>query len=183
MTKTNFNDSAVDDVVMHRCKMLSAAHMNSVFTRVTATECEITKTSFYEDVSFSDSNLRRNHFRQSMLREVPFVNVDLSESTFEQTDMSLADLQQCRLRRIKTPQAMFVRANLDMADLSDSNLMQGSFQKARFIGANLSGCNFFRADMSETMLDGSTKTDRAYVHRTRLAPFHDGVNRMDGPEQ
>ncbi|MVW77738.1 DUF2169 family type VI secretion system accessory protein [Bordetella sp. 02P26C-1] len=182
LQKSNFNDSSLNDVAIHRTKMLSAAHMNSAFAQVAITECEITKTSFYEDVSFNDCELTRNHFRQSMLREVSFVNVDFSESVFEQTDLSLANLQRCRLRRIKTPQAMFIRANLDMADLSGSNLMHGSFQKARFIGANLSDCNLFRADMSETVLDASTRTDRAYVHRTRLAPFHDGGHRMDGRE-
>lgn len=178
LEKLNFEDSVVADWVAIGVSISGGANMNSSFTRVEITRSTFEKTTFFEDVVFHDSVLKDNHFRQTMFREVPFYNVDFSGSTFEQSDFSQADLRKCRLRKISAPQSMFMRTNFDMADLSGSNLMYGSFQKSSFIGANLSDCNFFRADMSESILDDSTRTDNAYVHRTRLAPFHDGVNRM-----
>ena len=180
LVKTDVNDSSMNSVVMRDTSITNGTYMNTEFNGVEITGSKFGKTTFFEDVAFHDSTLTGNYFRQTMFREVPFSNVDFSESTFEQCDFSLANLQRCRLRNIRAPQSMFARTNLDMADLSGSNLMYCSFQKSSFIGANLSNCNFFRADMSETILDDSTRTDSAYVHRTRLAPFYDGVNRMSG---
>ncbi|MCD0501505.1 DUF2169 family type VI secretion system accessory protein [Bordetella petrii] len=177
LEKVTFDDSVIEEVAIRNASIASAICTNTSFTRVEITGCKFGKSTFSEDVSFHDSVLTDNHYIHSMFREVVFKSVDLSGTVFEQCDLSLANFQKCRLQNIRVPQSMCVRVNFDMADLSGSNLMHGIFQKSSFIGANLSGCNFFRADMSETLLDSSTRTDNAYVHRTRLAPFREGVNR------
>ncbi|WP_459617465.1 DUF2169 family type VI secretion system accessory protein [Bordetella sp. 2513F-2] len=174
LDKVSFERSRLDNLHIANSVIGACAALETAFLGWRLTGSLVGKCVFMEDVVFVDCALCDNHFRQTLFREIRFENASFQGSTFEQCDFSQACLTGCDLRRIETPQSLFVRANLDMADLSGSNLMQGNFQKASFVGANLSGCNLFRADMSETLLDGSTRTGGAYVRRTRLAPYRQG---------
>jgi len=173
LDKVDFEDSVCQDVEILDSSIISSTVTNTSFLRTRIEKSVMQKATFTEDVKFEESAIENTQLVQCMFREVKFTKMSLAGSQFEQCDFSLADLRGCDLRRIATPSSMFVRTNFNEADLTGSNLIQGNFQKSTFLGSKLSGCNFFRADMSETILDPATKTDRTYVRRTRLAPFSD----------
>jgi len=180
LDSADFNESSLEDVTISNSSFVNSVCMATRNERLHIVGSRLAKLTYTEDTTFRDCALESCEFAQCLFREVVFEHSSLRGSCFEQCDFSLANLQQCVLTEVQTPQSIFIRTNFDMADLSGSNLMSGNFQKSSFIGANLSRCNLFRADMSETLLDGSTLVANSYTRRTRLAPYRDSVRAAKG---
>ncbi|WP_273974939.1 pentapeptide repeat-containing protein, partial [Serratia ureilytica] len=56
------------------------------------------------------------------------------------------------------------------ADLTNASFVSAVMQKSLFSGADLRGANLFRADLSQSRIDGSTKIDGAYTRQTKTLP-------------
>ncbi|WP_081760507.1 DUF2169 family type VI secretion system accessory protein [Bordetella petrii] len=180
LDKTDFDKCKIAGMRVRSCAWTGAMLDETLIGNLDMEGCQVQKTTFTSSVTLHQSRMVDCMFQQTMFRSVCFSDADLSRCVFERCDLSEANFHGCTLRQIRTPQAMFVRANFDLADLSGGNFMYGVFQKASFIGAKLAGCNFFRADMSETLLDASTDVAGAYVHRTRLVPRRSPARLVDG---
>ena len=170
LEKMDLNRALVQDVIMVDCTLTSCDFDATRLVRWEMQKCRATKLTLEDGMVLVQPVFSDCYFVQSLFREVRFENGNFIDTTLEQCDFSLANLEACRMERVQTPQSLFVRTNFDQANLAGSNLMSGNFQKARFIGTNLSRCNLFRADMSETLLDASTIMDLAYIERTRTVP-------------
>ena len=177
LDKITFQNSLLDDAVFSKTTLVNSSFFGATLKQTRLSQCVWIQTTISKDVSIHELSLQKCLLRRCLFSEVEFEKTDFESSTFEQCNFTLATFKQCSLRKIATPQSNFIRADFERADLSGSNLMQGNFAKASFLGANLSGCNLFRSDMSETMLNASTLTHGANVHRTRMAPFRDDAAR------
>ncbi|MBO1111812.1 DUF2169 domain-containing protein [Bordetella petrii] len=168
--KTDFYECTIRDSALHECLLEGPLFDGTSLANVELEKCHVLKTTFMSNAKFDGCRILENSFLQTMFRAVRFTDVDLSGCVFERCDLSEAVFERCALRQIRTPQTMFIRASFNTSDLSGSNFMHGIFQKADFIGARLARCNFFRADMSETLLDPATDISDSYVQHTRLVP-------------
>jgi len=170
LLKTDFYECTIRGLAMHECLLEGPLFDGTSLSNVEIEKCHVLKSTFMSNVGFDNCRIVENTFLQTMFRTVRFTDVDFSGCVFERCDLSETIFERCALRQVRTPQAMFVRASFNASDLSGSNFMHGIFQKADFTGARLTQCNFFRADMSETLLDPSTDISDSYVQHARLVP-------------
>ncbi len=168
--KATLEHLQLDQTILKNCIVtetsIRSSHMH---------QCTFVKVTFFGQCRMEKCSIRQSEFAQCAFREMKFSLVDFSGSVFNQCDFTLAHIQECRLVKISSPQSLFVRTFFDASDMSGSNLMTGNFQKSVFQNTVLDHCNFFRADLSEILVDETTTTDNLYLEGARLAPYHESV--------
>src|SRR3546814_9706855 len=65
------------------------------------------------------------------------------------------------------------------ADLRESDLIDALMQKSDFRFADLSGANLFRTDISQSLIESSTRTAGAYVKLAKTLPKAPQPGRSD----
>ena len=97
-------------------------------------------------------------------------HADLTGARLDGSDFSECDLRQARLDRVVGGEALFVRADFTGASLRGANLIDANLSKATLSLADLSEANLFRADVSQALMDPSTRLDGAYTHGAKIWP-------------
>lgn len=62
---------------------------------------------------------------------------------------------------------------MTQATLAESDLIGASFSKSQLQGCDFSGCNLFRADLSLSARDATTRFEEAWLNGMKTAPQRD----------
>ena len=54
--------------------------------------------------------------------------------------------------------------------MRDANLIDANFSKAILSATDLRGANLFRTDVSQALIDGTTRMEDAYTHGAKIWP-------------
>lgn len=120
--------------------------------------------------SFREAKFEGAHLRECSLRTVALSKASFAGARLENSDLSECDLSHADLSRIDARDSRFVRADLQHASLRNAELIDASFQKADLRFTDLRGANLFRADVSQSLMDGTTLLDGAYTHLAKVYP-------------
>jgi len=119
-------------------------------TSVAAADPEqIPQTPAQPDLSNSDKS-------DSQLVGSDFSNTNLSQSNFENADLTLADMSDANLSGSQFSNATLIRSNLQNANLSDTDFSNANLAGANLKGATLDGANFEGADMYNVDMQDAT---------------------------
>src|SRR5690606_7212052 len=88
----------------------------------------------------------------------------------ENCDFSYAYLRDASLVRTDARNSLFMGADLMGVDFRDAELIDALMQKSDLRFSDLSGANLFRADISQSLRDDSTRTAGAYVKLAKTLP-------------
>lgn len=176
-----FDRAAFEQVVWVECSLrrVSFAEARMLRCAFASTDCsqsvsfagaELTTCSFTLGTSLAQALFGGAALKQSSLRGVDLSRADLSGVRLDACDFSECGLQGARFDRAIGGESLFVRADLTGASLRDANLIDANLSKAVLSFADLSGANLFRADVSQALIDGSTRLDGAYTHGAKVWP-------------
>jgi hypothetical protein len=105
-------------------------------------------TNLYR-ADFSEAHLRKANLGRASLISAIFYRADLSEANLRWADLSGADMTDARL----------VRTNFRDAYLNDSQLIKANLRESNLIGAQLIKAIFTGADITGTILYGTTRDE------------------------
>ncbi|MEI2417234.1 DUF2169 domain-containing protein [Orrella sp. JC864] len=134
------------------------------FTQASLLNCCVVQSDLSE-ARFDAATLR-----ECSLREVVLDRADFSGARLLNCDLSGASLRQACLRSACARDSLLMQSDLQEADLRDADLIDALMQKSDFRHADLGGANLFRADISQGVLDHSTRTEGAYVTLAKTLP-------------
>ncbi|MCC2596532.1 DUF2169 domain-containing protein [Pusillimonas sp. MFBS29] len=126
------------------CCVVEMDMVAAVFRDALLDECSL-RSLVLDKTDFDGARLKNCDFSQASLRDASFVRSDARGTLFMETDMAGADLRE--------------------ADLIDALM-----QKSDFRFADLRGANLFRADVSQSLIESSTRTAGAYVKFAKTLP-------------
>lgn len=127
--------------------------------------CAVTDKTALDEADFTDAQLSQCNFREISMQRANFCG-----ATAAITDFSEANLSGANLQRMNASGSFFTRAILVASDLRDANLIGASLVKADLRSCDLRGANLFRADLAQTLGDGGTLFDQAYLEQTKFLP-------------
>lgn len=114
-------------------------------------------------------------FTDALLDECSLRSLDLDKANFDGARLKNCDLSEASLRdasfvRSDARGTLFMETDLTGADLRESDLIDALMQKSDFRFADLSGANLFRTDISQSLIESSTRTAGAYVKLAKTLP-------------
>ncbi|RST52524.1 DUF2169 domain-containing protein [Variovorax sp. DXTD-1] len=176
-----FDEATIEQVLWVECTLrrVSFAGARLVRCAFASTDCseavsyaraELTTCSFTQGTSLAQAVFSGAMIKQSSLRGVDLARADLSEVRLDACDFSECGLQSARFDRVIGGESLFVRADFTGASLRHANLIDANLSKAVLSFADLSGANLFRTDVSQALIDGSTRLDGAYTHGAKVWP-------------
>ncbi|WP_166874359.1 DUF2169 family type VI secretion system accessory protein [Massilia mucilaginosa] len=127
--------------------------------------CAVTDKTSLDEADFTDAQLSQCNFREISMQRANF-----SGATAAITDFSEANLSGANLQRMNAGGSFFTRAVMLASDLRGANLIGASLVKADLRSCDLRGANLFRADLAQTLGDGGTLFDQAYLEQTKFLP-------------
>jgi len=155
-----------DKALLKRCGFLSTDGSQGVrFSGATLEACSFAHGTTFADAAFDQAMLKHCGVRGATLRRA-----DFSGARFEGSDFSECDFREARLDRVAAGESLFVRADLSGASVRDANLIDANFSKAILSATDLRGANLFRTDVSQALIDGTTRMEDAYTHGAKIWP-------------
>lgn len=114
-------------------------------------------------------------FTDALLDECSLRSLDLERANFDGARLKNCDLSEASLRdasfvRSDVRDSLFMETDLTGADFQESDLIDALMQKSDFRFADLRGANLFRADISQALLESSTRTAGAYIKLAKTLP-------------
>src|SRR5476651_2500092 len=100
-------------------------------------------------------------------RQTPLTGADFTLARCRSCDFSACDLQSAIMSHINADGCLFIRADLGGASLDHARLIGALLQKCQLAGADLRDTNLFRADLSQSLIDGKTRMQGAYTHQCK----------------
>lgn len=191
MTLSNlrFDDAHFKQAVWIKCTLANVSYAGATLQQCGFTgsrgdqgldfsAARLVACSFAHESSFAGAVFRGARIRQCGLRGTALPGADLSGARLEGSDFSECDLRQANLDRVVAGESLFVRTDFTGATLRGANLIDANLSKSLLPMADLSGANLFRADVSQTLIDPSTRIEGAYTHNAKTRPL-----RRDAPAQ
>ncbi|MBT2333252.1 DUF2169 domain-containing protein [Variovorax paradoxus] len=155
-----------DGAKLSRCGFFTVDASQGVrFDGARLDACSIAHGGSFSGASFGGALLRHCGVRGSVLS-----NADFSAARFDGCDFSECDLRLATLDRVSAGESLFVRADFSGATLRDANLIDANLSKAVLSATDLRGANLFRADVSQTLIDGTTRMEDAYTRGAKIWP-------------
>jgi fluoroquinolone resistance protein len=186
LTDIDWAERRYDDAMFVDCGF-SAAQFTATglagarFTRCRFAHADLHEATF-EDCVFVDraEKVEGCNFAFSDLRDVRWLQCDLSLAVFDRCDLFSVELDRCNLlgarftkvdfshaysRKVITTRARFRGCNLGLAEMAELRLascdLSGSrFREANLAGTDLSGADLRDCDLFQAVLDGA-RLDRA----------------------
>lgn len=159
------DDLCFDRATLQDCAWVTTAAARLSFRGSVLRTCAVTDKTALDEADFTDAQLSQCNFRETSMQRA-----NLSGATASLTDFSSADLTGANLQRMNASGSFFTRSILIACDLRDANLIGASLQKADLRSCDLRGANLFRADLAQTLGDGGTLFDQAYLEQTKFLP-------------
>jgi uncharacterized protein YjbI with pentapeptide repeats len=159
------HDLCFDNATLQDCAWVTTAAARLSFRGSVLRTCAVTDKTSLDEADFTDARLSQCNFRQISMQRANF-----SGATAAITDFSEADLGGANLQRMDASGSFFTRAILLASDLRDARLIGASLQKADVRSCDLRGANLFRADLAQTLGDGATLFDQAYLEQAKFLP-------------
>jgi len=131
---------------------------------------EFVACSVAHEASFAGAVFRGARLRQCGWRGTVLARADFGAARMEGCDFSECDLRQACLDGLAAGESLFVRADFTGASLRGANLIDANLSKSLLPLADLSRANLFRADVSQALVDATTRMDDAYTHNAKLWP-------------
>ncbi|MCE3605334.1 DUF2169 domain-containing protein [Massilia sp. P8910] len=158
-------DLCFDKATLQDCAWVTTAAARLSFRGTVLRTCAVTDHTALDDADFTDAQLSQCNFREISMQRANF-----SGATAAITDFSEANLTGANLQRMNASGSFFTRSILVACDLRDANLIGASLVKADLRSCDLRGANLFRADLAQTLGDGGTLFDQAYLEQTKFLP-------------
>ncbi|WP_058912976.1 DUF2169 family type VI secretion system accessory protein [Entomohabitans teleogrylli] len=153
---------------LESCSWVESQLPEAGFQHAELNACAFTVPACMEKTDFSHATLTHCNLRQVALSGACFMMARLDNS-----DLSEADCQRADMRKMNGAGSLFIRTNLCGAQLNDSNLIGALLQKCRLSGADLRHANLFRTDLSQSLIDATTRLDGAWTTRSKVLPKRD----------
>jgi len=151
------------------CSWVESSLERAQFGGATLITCAVASGGTLAGADFSHAELKQSNFRQAVLTASRFVCAKLDNS-----DLSEAQCEGADFRGATLTGSLFMRTDFRRVRFNDANLMGAMMQKSRLEGADLSDTNLFRADLSQSLANSTTKFDGAYNKRVKTLPKRDG---------
>lgn len=151
------------------CSWVESSLERARFNGATLITCAVASGGTLAGADFSGAQLRQSNLRQAVLTAASFVRAKLDNSDLSEAQCEGADFSGSTLTG-----SLFMRTDFRRVRFNDANLMGAMMQKSRLEGADLSFSNLFRADLSQSIADSTTKFDGAYNKRVKTLPKRDG---------
>ncbi|ATQ76377.1 hypothetical protein CR152_18970 [Massilia violaceinigra] len=158
-------DLCFDRATLQDCAWVTTDAARLSFRGSVLRTCAVTDKTALDEADFTDAQLSQCNFREISMQRANF-----SGATAAITDFSEANLTGANLQRMNASGSFFTRSILVACDLRDANLIGASLQKADLRSCDLRGANLFRADLAQTLGDGGTLFDQAYLEQTKFLP-------------
>jgi uncharacterized protein YjbI with pentapeptide repeats len=152
LTNAQLTDIIIKDTKFNDAKLLGTKFKNVGFTSCNLSKMQISEFTNFEDVTFSNCQIRSTNLSNATYNRVEFKECVLVYSTLVNTNMKDAKFIECDLGRViftnnDFTDANFTDANLFAADFSGSNLTNANFtdtyiRNTIFVGANTTNTNF-----------------------------------------
>lgn len=127
--------------------------------------CALNYQNTVEASRFRRSHLYQCFFREMNLRELAFIDSDVSMCDFSRCELSGAQLS-----RVQARGANFTSAVLTHTDLSQGQFIDAIFTAADLRHTNLKQANLFRSHLGLAHLDDSTALHDAYLKQANIYP-------------
>ncbi len=164
-TESELHGTSFVGATFVRCGWIDTDCRSADFSEASLDAC-----SFAHGTSLAGAVLRDALLKQCGLRTTGMQGADLTGARLDGSDFSECDLRQARLDRVVGGEALFVRADFTGASLRGANLIDANLSKAILSLADLSEANLFRADVSQALMEPSTRLDGAYTHGAKIWP-------------
>ncbi|HGM6995084.1 DUF2169 domain-containing protein [Serratia ureilytica] len=180
LSQLKFHQAKLEKVTFIRCQLegfdFSHARLDTCSLVETRAEgcsfqgarlqtCSFVAQSAMPRANFSEATLKQCNLRQLPLHQACFRLARIDNSDFSEAQLTAANLQKANGNG-----SLFIRCDFSNADLTNASFVSAVMQKSLFSGADLRGANLFRADLSQSRIDGSTKIDGAYTRQTKTLP-------------
>ncbi|RSZ60366.1 DUF2169 domain-containing protein [Massilia atriviolacea] len=170
LEKCVFIEGRQDDLCFDKATLQDSAWVTTAAARLSfrgsvLRTCAVTDQTAFDEADFTDAQLSQCNFREISMQRANF-----SGATAAITDFSEANLTGATLQRMDAGGSFFTRAILLASDLRDARLIGASLAKADLRSCDLRGANLFRADLAQTVGDGGTLFDQAYLEQTKFLP-------------
>jgi len=187
--QSSFQRVAFDRAVFERVVWLNCTLEEARFDHAQLTACGWVLSECSGALSFRHSHLRTccavqtdlagASFSHAWLEESSLRGVDLHGARFDgarlqSSDLSESDLREACFHRADGGGSLLMQCDLAGADMRESDWIDAILSKSDFRFADLGGANLFRADVSQSLLDASTRLADAYVKWTKTMPAADG---------
>jgi len=175
-----------DGARLHKVTWAECVVAGLSFSGAELDTCDWTDTDCTDDIDFSDarlvttcfvgsSHLRKADFQGATLVDCNLRAIQLDEADFRDarlgsTDFSGASMRGANLAGADADGAEFVRTDLTAASLVDASLIDADLCKAILVAADFHRANLFLADLSECLIDDTTRFDQAYVEQVVTVP-------------
>ncbi|MCY1218676.1 Pentapeptide repeats (8 copies) [compost metagenome] len=186
LLRLTLEDIALDGATISQTVWMECRLQRVSFADAKLTRCACVSTDGSQGVSYAGAMLEACAFAQATtLASVSFRGAFLKQCSLRGTDLTNADLggvrldgsdlSECILRGAQLDRAiggesLFIRADLTGASLRNANLIDANLSKAILSLADLSDANLFRADVSQALIDSTTRLDGAYTRGAKVWP-------------
>ncbi|MBW7984901.1 DUF2169 family type VI secretion system accessory protein [Enterobacillus tribolii] len=200
LSHCRFHHASIDNVLFYELAGSALDFSSARLAKVAFIQCVLENASFeharLEDCSWVGTRAEKAHFARSELKTCSFAcettlakanfshatltqcnlrQMVLTDSSFEMakldnSDLSEANCLNANMHRINAAGSLFIRTDFRTANLSDGNFIGALMQKCCFSGTDLRHANLFRADLSQSIIDATTRLDSAYTKRTKTLP-------------
>ncbi len=175
-----------DDARLHKVAWIECTVSDLAFARAQLDTCDWTDTDCGRQLDFSDARLSStcfvddSHLEQAdfqgaslidcNLREIRIDRADFRDARLDNTDFSDASMRAAKFAGADASGAMFVRTDLTGASFVDANLIEADLRKSILVAADFHRANLFQADLSECLIDDTTRFDEAYTQQVITTP-------------
>lgn len=183
------------DAAFERCRF-EGAHLNRVvwldavldgvsFSQATLVACAWVQVDCVTPMSFVharlqtccavDTDMTAAQFTHAVLQTCNFRGLvmdqaDFTNAALQSCDFSGASLRAAAFSRADARESLFMGCDLTGADFRQAELIDALMQKSDYRLTDLRGANLFRADISQSRLDDTTRTDGAYIRHVKTLP-------------
>ena len=120
---------------------------------------------FVAESSLNNADFQLAEVNEANLRDCKLQNAKFNEAYLHKTDFGGADLKKASFESTRAVEAQFSKADLTHANLNKMDLMEGSLYKAVLSGASLINANLYSVSFSGCTV-GQTDFTGAYLEKT-----------------
>ncbi|HBP29587.1 MAG: DUF2169 family type VI secretion system accessory protein [Advenella sp.] len=166
-----FQANTLENITFENAKLSSIAFVASDLKNISFMHTHMEGASFtyklqMDTCSFRGANMKNSSFNRTVLN-----TIDFSNAVILHCDFSEALLQAANFTAVKATGSIFRRTDLRLARFVAADLTGSNFQQADMRGTDLRRANLCTADVSETLLDDTSRTQGVFLKYAKLYPL------------
>ncbi len=175
--KCNYQKVAFVETIWDECKDLG-----SEMTNVSFSECELRRCEFRQSILINlliedDCLLQQNRFINSLLKECTFIGLTMDGTQFSDTNMNDSDFSNAKARNcnfdgVSARDTLFLKADLRGSSFREANLIQASLERAILIDCDFESATLFRTNVSKVETSAKTSLSNAYMDELEIYPMY-----------